>query len=212
MIVHETGVMNPPDEATLALLAVAAGIAHGDRDALHDAVTQAVEVQLAPEVVDELLLQSVLTVGWPRALSAAATWRRVSPHVAPGEDPDEDYARATAWEARGETTCRTVYGANYDKLRANVRALHPALDRWMLVEGYGRTLSRPALDLRRRELCTVTQCAVLDVPAQLHSHLKGAVHAGATEAEVQAALDAARPHQSARLAHDCQMLWEAVRG
>lgn len=212
MIVHEIGVVNPPDDATLALLALAAAIAQGDRDALHDAVTQAVEVQLAPEAVDELLLQSVLTVGWPRALSAAATWRRVSRHAAPAEDPDEDYARAPNWEVRGEATCRTVYGANYDKLRTNVRALHPALDRWMLVEGYGRTLSRPGLDLRRRELCTVTQCAVLDVPAQLHSHLKGAVHAGAGAPEVQAALDAARPHQSARLAHDCQMLWEAVRG
>ena len=212
MIVHETGVKNPPDDATLALLALAAAIAKGERDALHGAVVGAAAVPLAPEVVDELLLQSVLTVGWPRALSAASIWRRVSPHVAPGEDPDEDYTRSAAWEARGEVTCRTVYGANYDKLRANVRALHPALDRWMLVEGYGRTLSRPALDLRRRELCTVTQCAVLDVPAQLHSHLKGAVHAGAGEAEVQAALDAARPHQSAGLAHDCQMLWEAVRG
>lgn len=212
MIAHETGVMNPPDDATLALLRLAAAIASGGREVLHAAAATAATAPLTSEVVDELLLQSVLTVGWPRTLTAAATWRRVASHAAPGEDPDEDYTRSAAWEARGEATCRTVYGSNYDKLRANVRALHPALDRWMLVEGYGRTLSRPGLDLRRRELCTVAQCAVLDVPAQLHSHLKGAVHAGAGEAEVQAALDAARPHQSAALAHDCQMLWEAVRG
>lgn len=204
--------MNPPDPATLVLLALAAAVARGDRDALHQAIVAAAAQPAAAALVDELLLQSVLMVGWPRALTAVATWRRVSGRAAPADDPDADYARSADWEARGEATCRTVYGPNYAKLRANMRTLHPALDRWMLVEGYGRTLSRPALDLRSRELCTVAQCAVLDVPAQLHSHLKGAVHAGATEAEVQAALDAARPHQSAAAAHDCQMLWEAVRG
>lgn len=212
MIAHEMGVMNRLDDATLALLRLAAAIARGGREVVHDAAVSAASVPLAPEVVDELLLQSVLTVGWPRALTAAAVWRRASGQAAPEADPDEDYTRSATWETRGEATCRTVYGSNYAKLRANVRALHPALDRWMLVEGYGRTLSRPGLDLRRRELCTVVQCAVLDVPAQLHSHLKGAVHAGAGEDEIQAALDAARPHQSAALAHDCQMLWEAVRG
>jgi alkylhydroperoxidase/carboxymuconolactone decarboxylase family protein YurZ len=36
----------------------------------------------------------------------------------------------------------------------------------------------------------VAMCAVLDVPHQLHSHLKGALHAGASGAEVEAALEA----------------------
>ena len=29
-----------------------------------------------------------------------------------------------------------MYGATYERLRHNIRALHPALDAWMIVEGY----------------------------------------------------------------------------
>jgi 4-carboxymuconolactone decarboxylase len=51
-------------------------------------------------------------------------------------------------------------------------------------------LSRPALDLRRRELCVVAACATARQDRQLHSHLYGALHAGASPAEVQEAMDA----------------------
>ena len=54
--------------------------------------------------------------------------------------------------ARGEATCAAVYGPFYERLRLNIRALHPALDAWMIVEGYGKVLGRPGLDLARREL------------------------------------------------------------
>ena len=59
----------------------------------------------------------------------------------------------------------------------------------MIVEGYGKVLSRPALDLKRRELCVVTACAMARQVRQLHSLLHGAMHAGASPAEVAAALD-----------------------
>ena len=73
-------------------------------------------------------------------------------------------ARSSEWTRRGEEVCATVYGENYRKLRDSVRALHPAIDSWMITEGYGRTLGRPGLDLMRRELCTVAQTAVLETP------------------------------------------------
>ena len=59
----------------------------------------------------------------------------------------------------------------------------------MIVEGYGKVLSRPALDLKRRELCVVAACAMARQDRQLHSHLHGAMHAGASPGEVAAALD-----------------------
>lgn len=200
------------DDATLALVRLAAAIAAGEQDALHAAAVEAAELPLPAAWVDELLLQSVLMVGWPRALNAAGAWRAASGLPAPVHDPDEDYGRAGDWAARGERVCRVVYGANYDKLRRNVQRLHPALDRWMVVEGYGRTIGRPALDLARRELCTVVQCAVLDVPRQLHSHLRGALHAGATLDQVDGALAEARRFQSAASLEASGAVWEAVRG
>lgn len=200
-----------PDAATLALVGLAAAIAHGGEGSLASAIEAAIVAEVNPVWVDELMLQSVLMVGWPRALTAAALWRSLSGHPAPLEDPDTDYGRASAWSAQGEVTCRTVYGANYDRLRANVRALHPTLDAWMVVEGYGRTLSRPGLDLRRRELCTVAQCAVLDTRRQLHSHLRGARHVGATGAEVEAVLEVAAPYLSPGVRADHLTLWDEVR-
>jgi len=203
---------SPPEPATLALVILAAAIASGREAAVTGAIEGARSASVPAEWVDELMLQSVLMVGWPRALSAAALWRTRSGHPAPPEDPDTNYARAPEWARRGEATCRTVYGANYDRLRANVRALHPALDAWMVVEGYGRTLSRPNLDLRRRELCTVAQCAVLEADRQLHSHLRGARHAGAGKSEVDAALAAARPYLSPTVMAAYETLWHEVRG
>lgn len=199
------------DDATLALVRLAAAIAAGRQETLEEVASAAADLPVPPAWVDELILQSVLMVGWPRALNAAAAWRATSGAPAPVHDPDEDYGRAPDWIARGERVCRVVYGSNYDKLRRNVQRLHPALDRWMVVEGYGRTIGRPGLDLARRELCTVAQCAVLEAPRQLHSHLKGALHAGAREADVTRALAEAAPFQSAAGREACLAVWEAVR-
>ena len=108
----------------------------------------------------------------------------------PESDTGEWFQQAEEWRAKGEATCATVYGPFYDRLRHNIRQLHPALDAWMIVEGYGKVLSREALDLKRRELCIVSACAMARQDRQLHSHLYGALHAGATPAEVAGALDA----------------------
>ena len=103
-----------------------------------------------------------------------------------------------------------MYGSNYERLRQTVRDLHPALDEWMITEGYGRTLSRPGLTLRQRELLMVAMCAVLDVPHQLHSHLKGALHAGASSAEVEAALEAVIGELSGREQDQARQLLKRV--
>ena len=126
----------------------------GTRKASVARAREAVAAEVPSVWVDELLLLSMLMAGWPRALTAAAVWRRESGARAPAAD-----ASATEtlddWRTRGEALCRVVYGANYERLRENVRALHPALDAWMVRDGYGRVLSRPGLDLVRRELCVV---------------------------------------------------------
>ena len=68
--------------------------------------------------------------------------------------------------------------------------MHPALDSWMVVEGYGKILSRPGLDLVRRELCIVAACAAAKQDRQLQSHLHGALNVGATAEQVAGALAA----------------------
>lgn len=187
---------SPLAAADAALIAFAAAIADGDGAWIAAAIAELVQQQVEPIEVDELILQSVLTVGWPRALVAAGAWR-----TAIGSGPTIleqcDYGAHADWTSRGEATCAIIYGNHYQRLRENVRALHPALESWMITEGYGRTLSRTGLALKSRELCTVVQTAVLRTPRQLHSHLLGAVHAGASADEIDATLEIARPRLSA---------------
>lgn len=59
----------------------------------------------------------------------------------------------------------------------------------MIVEGYGKVLSRSGLDLARRELCIVAACAALRQDRQLHSHLHGALNAGCDPSDVEGVLD-----------------------
>ncbi len=199
------------DAPTVALVRLAAVVAAGDEPALKRAVAEVVEADVAPAWVEELLLQSILMAGYPRALVAFAVWRALSGLPAPAADGDAEYARLADWEVRGVDACATVYGENYEKLRRNVQQLHPAVDRWMLVEGYGRTLGRPGLDLMRRELCTVAQTAVLRTQRQLHSHLRGALHSGATLGQVDGALALVKPRLSREEWKQVKELWAVVR-
>ena len=114
--------------------------------------------------------------------------------------------------ARGEETCATVYGEFYDRLRVNIRGLHPALDRWMITEGYGKVLGRPLLDLARRELCVVAACAIARQDRQLHSHLHGALNAGATVDVVSATLQVMAPLIGDEDMRRYLGLWSRVQG
>ena len=146
--------------------------------------------EVDPVAVEEIILQSYLFAGFPRALNAARTWRSVSGRAAPTDDEHATVDELEQWRERGEETCRIVYGDMYERLRENIRQLHPALDEWMIIDGYGKVLSRPSIDLRTRELCVVAACATSGQQRQLHSHLHGALNAGSNAGEIGAVLDA----------------------
>jgi 4-carboxymuconolactone decarboxylase len=199
------------DLDTRDLVRFAAAIAQGYEPELRERIGALRSSQVPVIWVEELLLQSVLMVGYPRALIAFTAWRKLSGVPAASTDPDQDYAKASEWTRRGEELCSLVYGENYGKLRESVRALQPALDAWMVTEGYGRTLARPGLDLLRRELCTVAQTAVLEAPRQLHSHLRGALNAGASFGQIDGTLSIVNPLLSFDQWKKAKELWRTVR-
>lgn len=171
--------LTPGEEALVGLSAALAARS----PAVLDAALDAVAAHSDPVEVEEVLLQSYLFLGYPAALNGFARWRARSDRPAPEPTPD-----AASWEERGAAVCRTVYGGQYEGLRANVRRLHPDMERWMVNEGYGKVLGRPGLGLATRELCIAALLAVLDAPRQLYSHVRGALNAGADEAQVERAL------------------------
>ena len=199
------------EPATAELVRLAAAIMVGDEPEVRAAFERAAPA-VPHEWIEEIILQSYLFAGFPRTLNAARDWRRISGDAAPENDHETEIGDLTSWEARGEATCSTVYGPFYDGLRHNIRTLHPALDSWMIVDGYGKVLGRPGLDLKRRELCIVACCAVARQSRQLHSHLHGALHAGATVAEVNGALDAIDDMMDPEAMRGVRFLWARVRG
>ena len=142
------------DDETRELVRLAAAVTGGDEPAIRQAVAHAHSL-IRHVWVEELLLQTYLFAGFPRALNAMREWRR----LAPTSGPDADARSIDDWRRDGERTCAAVYGRMYERLRENIRDLHERLDDWMITEGYGKVLSRPGLDLPRRELCIVAACA-----------------------------------------------------
>ena len=179
-----------PIEASLRhLVRIAGAIAGLPEGQVRSLMSEALD-EVDPVSVEEIILQSYLFAGFPRTLNAMRAWRSVSERPAPAIDVEVSPADFETWRGRGEETCAIVYGESYEKLREHIRELHPALDEWIIVDGYGKVLSRPGVDLRTRELCVVAACAVSGQQRQLHSHLHGALNAGSSPGEIAGVLDA----------------------
>jgi 4-carboxymuconolactone decarboxylase len=113
---------------------------------------------------------------------------------------------------RGEQTCAIVYGDHYERLRENIARLHPDLDRWMVVEGYGKVLGRPALDLAVREMLIVAMLVVQGESGrrQLRSHLKGALSAGVSPGDVVRTIEHAAAFAAPKNRELALKLWSVV--
>lgn len=196
------------EEAVRALVEMSAAVAAGRRDRRMTALRAAHGVA-PPRAVEEALLQTYLFLGFPAALTALTEWREISGAPPP---PESEAADADEWERRGRAVCRVVYGRAYDKLRGNVRRVHPAMDDWMVREGYGKVLARQGLDLGSRELCIVAVLAATGREPQLHSHLRGALNAGCGPDDVEKALEAGLRSSEPSWQEDARRLWERVRG
>lgn len=194
-------------EATRALVALSAALGTGDTRRLAAAMSEA-GAAADPVAAEEVLLQSYLFLGYPRALDAVELWRTTTGRPAPQQAEDDDWQ---AWRMRGEDVCARVYGRNYERLRANVRRLHPDLERWMLTEGYGKVLARPGVALPVRELCVAALLAGAGSFRQLHSHLRGALNVGADAADVADVVELACGVVPAERAEAVREVWEEVR-
>lgn len=195
------------DSGLRALIAMCAAVGARNRAAM--AITiDAAAAQADPRQAEEALLQSYLFVGYPVALQALAMWRERTGNLAPDQPTGDSPAKR---RERGEKICATVYAGQYEKLRQNIARLHPDMERWMLEEGYGKVLSRTGLDLRARELCIIAVLVGLDAPQQLYSHLRGALNAGATQEEVETAVEIAAGHSSLTAKKSARAVWQELK-
>ena len=165
--------------ATRAGALFSAAVALADRAGLSHAAQVARRHGVDDARLCEIVLQSYLFLGFPRMLIAADAmdgWQppQLREPIKEAPAPDE----AENWYDRGTRLCKQVYAANYERLRDRVNGLAPDIFRWMLLEGYGKVLSRPELNMVDREAAIVACLIVENRPSQLFSHARGALNVG----------------------------------
>jgi 4-carboxymuconolactone decarboxylase len=189
------------DSGVARLVTLSAAIAAADSESVAREAALALESGIAPAALYEAILQSYLFVGFPRAIEALFAARDVLeraggvPEAAAAVDP-------AGWERAGKELCRRVYGRNYEKLLATMRGLSPDLASWMVLEGYGKTLSRPALGAVEREYAVIAILTVTGAWRQLRSHAIGAVNVGGTRAQVREAITLCAPWAGAAVVEE----------
>jgi alkylhydroperoxidase/carboxymuconolactone decarboxylase family protein YurZ len=161
------------------------------------------------EAVRETILETYLFDGYPTALEGMA----LLAEKWPGEpEPVEkgEYDDWNRWRERGRKLYRQIYGEVADRLQERATQLSPELASWMIVEGYGKVLSRGGLDLATRELIAVSVLAVKRRPRQLHSHLRGSLRAGVARGRIALLLRELRSRYAGSGIDDAETLFSRV--
>ncbi len=132
------------------------------------------------DAIYETILQSYLFLGFPRTIEAALAFNKIFGKIREGRDiekisPDE----SESWFTNGLRLCRRVYGANFENLKNRFSDVSPEIFRWMVIEGYGKVLSRPKMTHIERELAEVAALIVDGRERQLLSHILGSLNVGA---------------------------------
>jgi alkylhydroperoxidase/carboxymuconolactone decarboxylase family protein YurZ len=165
---------------TLALYSAAMAIA--DEPVLTAALEMARRLDVGYRPLYECTLQSYLFLGFPRMLIAA---EQLAKHF-PGEGPSPQLEKVSVeeserWFHDGVNLCQRVYGDMYEPLKARVESFAPDIFRWMIVEGYGKVLSRDEVSIVDRELSIIAMLMIENKIKQLHSHILGARNVGGDE-------------------------------
>lgn len=185
---HST--VDDPLPTTDALIMASVSAVIGNFGQLRSTIRHYVREMQDAILLHEALLQSYLFAGFPVALEALAVadeeCRLLLGDLSWKSAENFD---VQAFTARGELLCQRVYGSVYERMMDRLTAITPELSSWMIVEGYGKTLSRPELDIVRRELCIVGILAALERENQLRSHVRGAFLVGADEADLRSCAD-----------------------
>ncbi len=116
----------------------------------------------------EIVLQAHTLAGFPRTINALIKIQEVGLHPE-GKAYYDEVHDLKAWNKAGHETLRTVYGPVSEKMLKNFSKMHPLLELILVEHIYGRVLSRSLVDLRIRELCSLSIIAGQNLPVQLVS-------------------------------------------
>jgi alkylhydroperoxidase/carboxymuconolactone decarboxylase family protein YurZ len=184
---------DPAPEEIVSLARISICVAIRNEAQLKQEFQSAIRSGAELSLIREAVLQTYLFAGYAATINAFILLNEIHP------DRDQFWSETqpsslSAWRERGEVLCRQIYGSQYESLVHNMKQLHPDLADWMIVEGYGKVLSRPFLSPLVRELLIVGMTAALQVERQFYSHVRGALHAGASSKQIHSVLEQVQPY------------------
>lgn len=159
---------------------LSAAIAGRDERAMRLIMKSALDRGLPPRMIDEIILQSHLFLGFPAMIEASRMFAAIrSPHTnknrLPGPYSDRD---CREWNSKGMAKIKNIYGSVFDRLVAYINSFSPQILTWMINDGYGQVLSRPGASFPLRELSVVATLTVTSYANQLHAHVRGSLNVG----------------------------------
>lgn len=147
--------------------------------------------------IKELLLQMTVYAGYPKALSAIATAQKVFTELAqkgtppatplPNFDTQRQAESNEVRYRRGVNALNQISKASGEAVVKSFDDIAPDLGRYILEFSYGDVFSRPNLDLKTRELATVSALTALSTTASelpLKVHINGSLNVGAKRQEI----------------------------
>jgi alkylhydroperoxidase/carboxymuconolactone decarboxylase family protein YurZ len=137
----------------------------------------------------EIMILCSLPAGWPSSLEAVKylySW--CGAHNIPKEPPLEmrkNYHTAD-WYQIGYDKGIELFGEkSWRKYLNELSILDPDLSKFVVINFYGKLLTRPTLDDRTRELCYVAAFGALKDKRNLELHIRGSLNSGATPDEIK---------------------------
>ncbi len=161
--------------------------------------------------VYEILLQGYLFCGYPRAIESFFCLEEVA--IKRGfAPPGFKKVAPEDLEKRGRKTAVRIYRDKFAIIHNKISALSPDLGYLMVVEGYGRILSREGVGIGRRELAAVSSLSAIEAYRQLNSHIRGAINVGCRPREVFEAISSGAPWVGADSIAKSVKLWREIVG
>lgn len=173
-------------EAQDILSLIAASAALRKINILSKLISLAKSREIPFKKIYETLLQNYLFTGYPSAIISLKVLKSYYPEK---QIPKSEDMNLYHFRKRGVANCKKVYGNKYEKLIINISNFSPDLSEWLVLEGYGKVLSRKGLSFKERELCIVAVLSALKFENQLYSHIKGAFRANASVTEIKRVIE-----------------------
>jgi alkylhydroperoxidase/carboxymuconolactone decarboxylase family protein YurZ len=180
------------DKKQQNMITISAFSATGDMNRLEDALHCGLDAKLTISEIKEIFAHLYAYVGFPRSLNAQNLFMSVVESRKKAGKKDIEGKKASAkpkdYDAieYGKKVRAKLAGLKKDYTGAAYQEFSPVIDEYLLGHLFGDIFSRDVLDMKQRELITISALASMSgTQGQLNFHFKASMNVGFTKAELK---------------------------